>query len=156
MCVCVCLSLLSVKRVHMCISSLGKIRPNPNSILYPFPYPSAYPFSLVPWNRVPRGRGKNIPLKIGTPLLYNHTWSYCLLTRVHTHTHTYRRSRSSHPGAKKLVSADPRLFINNSLNTESLHCIFQQREDKIAVFEVTLYLLIVKILGTRWFIPLSL
>ncbi len=70
----------------------------------------------------------------------------CLLTCTHTHTHThiYRRSHSSHPGAKKLVNAAPRLFINDSLNTESLHCIFQQREDKIAVFEVTLNSLIVK------------
>ncbi len=29
-----------------------------------------------------------------------------------------------------------RTFINNSLNAESLHNFLQQREDKIAVFEV--------------------
>ncbi len=73
-------------------------------------------------------------------------------TQTHTHTHSHTRLCSSHTGAKKLFNTAPLLFINNSLNTESLHCIFQQREDKIAVFEVrfasyvtlTLYSLTVK------------
>ncbi len=40
--------------------------------------------------------------------------------------------------SKETYQRCPTAFINNSLNTELLHYIFQQREDKIAVFEVML------------------
>ncbi len=59
----------------------------------------------------------------------------CLLT--HTHTHTYIGDRAALTSrSKETCQRCPTTFINNSLNTESLHYIFQQREDKIAVFEV--------------------
>ncbi len=58
---------------------------------------------------------------------------------LHTHTHTHTHlseialltSRS-----KETCERCPATFINNSLNTESLHYIFQQQEDNIAIFEV--------------------
>ncbi len=51
--------------------------------------------------------------------------------------------RAAHTsGNKETCQCCPMTFLNNSLNTESLHKIFQQRGDKIAVFEVNL--LIVK------------
>ncbi len=56
-----------------------------------------------------------------------------LLTDTHTHfgDRAALTSRS-----KETCQRTPMTFINNSLKTESLHYIFQQREDKIAVYEV--------------------
>ncbi len=59
----------------------------------------------------------------------------CLLTHPHTHTHivdhTALTSRS-----KETCQRCSATFVNNSLNTKLIQYIFQQREDKIAVFEV--------------------
>ncbi len=91
------------------------------------------PLPLVPWNRVSRGRGENIPLNWDTTTIPSHViihclaptihtlipvcWctlepcrsilTRCLLTHTHTHTHTHTIAQLTHPGAKKLVNAAP-------------------------------------------------
>ncbi len=65
---------------------------------------------------------------------HTHTHAH---TRTHTHTHTHIGDRAANTSrCKETCQHCPTTFINNSLNTESLHYIFQQREDKMAVFEV--------------------
>ncbi len=74
------------------------------------------------------------------------------LSHTQTHIHTHTRDCAAHIQEQRNFSTLPHYFLLISLNTESLHCIFQQREDKIAVFEVrfvfyvtlTLYSLTVK------------
>lgn len=93
---------------------------------------------------VSRGRGKNIPLRIGTPVLYCHTSSRHLAPIIHTpillcscalepylsilmcclltYTHTYIGDRRAHTSrSKETCQHCPTTFIKNSLNTESLN-----------------------------------
>ncbi len=51
--------------LHTCAC---RVRVNPISLSYPFPFVS--PLALVPWNRVVSARGENIPLWNETPLGY--------------------------------------------------------------------------------------
>ncbi len=134
------------------LSRKVSLKPNPYSIVYPFPTPPPTP---SPCHRVSRGRGENIPLRIGTPLLdrHDHTSSSsynthivvcfrglpfyinALLTDTHTHTHSHTHfgDRAAHTSRRKgTFQRCHTTFINNNLIVN--HYIIFSRNERIKLF----------------------